>query len=514
MRRVVVSFEHLRLTDPPPTFPEKPEMGPLAMAANCMIQQEGAIGMREGTEPFAFDRERLLVEPIYEAVNRPLSPDAAVRWHAAFIAALAIPHPPFPGDDAKVAASEPLVPLFHSGLLSFLDRPEGSGAHDWSMCRTHRPELRLTWTIYYLRSGPPLRAAGPPDPRIEQLPGARAHPLSHAGAGKGGHDHLRRGPRAYRWRVALRAVFLRTQKPSMKTQPSITLATFLLLSPVPAVFAEDESGFTAAPPASWQRVNAIGTASFSFANGVATIAAAPPPPEQAPFIGLARGAVLGPTERTDCAVSVDVVAWSATRVFTSVITRVGTPAGLGTSRGYSFTLIPSTGAVEMHRLDGEIPTKLAPTQFIGGTPGTTYRLVLASVGDRHTARIFNTADLATPLAEVSAFDATYASGRSGIFASTDSYTTIQASYDNFLAWPGTATPLAVIPGDSQASILAVETDARRSLASFWESADDLTGGNWQPEFPTLTVQPGNTIHATFDLSEPARFFRLRLLGSQ
>ena len=34
LRRVVVSLEHLRLTGPPPTFPEKPELGPLAMAAN------------------------------------------------------------------------------------------------------------------------------------------------------------------------------------------------------------------------------------------------------------------------------------------------------------------------------------------------------------------------------------------------------------------------------------------------------------------------------------------------
>ena len=229
-----------------------------------------------------------------------------------------------------------------------------------------------------------------------------------------------------------------------------------------------------------------------------------------PSAGLARGALLGPTEFADGAVSVDVVAWSATRVFTSVITRVGTPAGLGTSRGYSFTLIPSTGAVEVHRLDGEIPTKLAPTQFIGVVASATFRLVLASVGDRHTARIFNTADLATPLFQVSVLDATYASGCCGIVASTDSHSTIQASYDNFLAWPGIAATLVVLP---QPGSLALETDARRSLASFWESTDDLAGGIWQPEFPTLAQQPGGAIRATFAMAEPARFFRLRLLGS-
>ncbi len=297
----------------------------------------------------------------------------------------------------------------------------------------------------------------------------------------------------------------------MKSIPSAALAVSLFITTSLPVFADDETDFATAPDASWQRANAIGTAAFSFAGGVATISAAPPPPEQAPFIGRARGALLAPTEWTDCAVSVDVVAWSATRVFTSVITRVGTPAGLGTSRGYSFTLIPSTGAVEMHRLDGEIPTRLSSTQFISMTPGATFRLVLASVGDRHTARIYNTADLATPLAEVSAFDSTYASGRCGIVASTDSYTTIQASYDNFLAWPGVSALLTVLP---ESGNFAVETDAPRSLASFWESTDDLPGGIWQPEFPLLTQQPSGVLQATFGLAEPARFFRLRLLGSQ
>ena len=210
--------------------------------------------------------------------------------------------------------------------------------------------------------------------------------------------------------------------------------------------ADDETNFSAAPPASWQRVNPLGLATFTFTNGVATIAAAPPSPQQAQTIGLARGTLLAPAEWTDCAVSADVVAWSATRVFTSVITRVGTPAGLGMSRGYSFTLIPSTGAVELHRLDGEIPTKLAPTQFISMTAGATFRLVLASVGERHTARIYAAADLAQPLFQASVLDATYASGRCGIVASTDSYTTIQASYDNFLAWSGAAAPLTVVPG--------------------------------------------------------------------
>lgn len=288
----------------------------------------------------------------------------------------------------------------------------------------------------------------------------------------------------------------------MKKISALLCVQFLVLF---TARADDESAFTTAPPASWQRVNAIGLATFTFTGGVATIAAAPPSPQQAPVIGFARGALLAPTEWTDCAVSVDVVAWSATRVFASVITRVGT------SHGYSLTLIPSTGAVELHRLDGEIPTKLAPTQFIAMTPGASYRLVLASAGGRHTARIFNNADFTTPLAEVSAFDATYASGRSGIVTSTDSYTMIQASYDNFLAWPGVAAPLTVIPTPGN---FTVETDARRSLASLWETTDDLIGGIWLPALPALSQPSAGLVRAIFGIAEPARFHRLRLLGSE
>ena len=278
-----------------------------------------------------------------------------------------------------------------------------------------------------------------------------------------------------------------------------------LLLALARAHADDESDFSAAPPASWQRANPIGLATFSFTGGVATISANPPPPAQVPTIGLARGAVFGSTEYTDSAVSADVVAWSTQRVFASVITRVGTPAGLGTSCGYSLTLIPSTGAVELHRLTGEIPTLLTSTQFIAMTPGATYRLVLVSVGITHTCRVYDTANLTVPLLQFSAEDSTYASGRSGIVASTDSYNSITASFDNFLAWPGTAAPLKVLPADSLPGYIVLESDARRSLASYWESTDDLTFP-WSPATPFGASVSAPTVSWSFAQIEPQRFF--------
>ncbi len=292
----------------------------------------------------------------------------------------------------------------------------------------------------------------------------------------------------------------------MKLRLALALLCLLTLR----VAADDESDFTAAPPANWTRSNSIGTATFTFTGGIATITGTPPAPAQVPLIGLARGGVIAPTSYTDGAASVDVVAWGAQRVFASVVTRFGTP-GLGTSRGYSLTLIPSTGEVQMHRLAGEIPTIIAPTQFITVESGTAYRLVLLSVGSKHTARVFRANDLRTPLVAFSAVDATYASGRCGFVASTDQYNAISASFDNFLAWPGVAAPLNAFAAPDFAGQIAVETDARRSTVSRWESTPELGVEPWNFDTPISGTHTGNVVRANFIMSGTQRFYRLRVL---
>lgn len=290
--------------------------------------------------------------------------------------------------------------------------------------------------------------------------------------------------------------------------------TAIILALITCLHAEDDTDFTAVPASDWQRVDSLGLASFSFASGTAAIACPAPSPQVAQVYGLARGALLAPTEYTTAVVSADVVAVAGVRTFASVITRVGTPAGLGTSRGYSLTIIPSeSGKFQLHRLDGEIPTPVAPTAYAALLPGHSYRLVLASVGSVHTGRIYDTTDLATPLAELTATDATYPSGRSGIVASTDSLVDISATFDNFLAWDGTPAPLTITASDIYPSAILLKTEARRAIATNLESTSDLALSPWAPAPPDLKQHIGTELHTHHLPFAPQQFYRRRLLGA-
>ena len=290
--------------------------------------------------------------------------------------------------------------------------------------------------------------------------------------------------------------------------------TAIILALITCLHAEDDTDFTTEPGLDWQRVDALGLASFTFANGTVTLASPAPSIQVAQVFGLARGAILAPTEYTTAVVSADVVAVGGVRTFASVITRVGTPAGLGTSRGYSLTIIPTeSGKFQIHRLDGEIPTQIAPTTYAALIPGHSYRLVLASVGSTHTGRIYDTADLAVPLAELTAIDATYASGRSGIVASTDSLVNISATFDNFLAWDGTPAPLTIAPSDIYPTAILLKTEARRAIATNLESTGDLLLSPWSPAPPDLKVHTGTELHTHHLPFASQQFYRRRLLGA-
>lgn len=280
--------------------------------------------------------------------------------------------------------------------------------------------------------------------------------------------------------------------------------------------AEDDTDFSTEPGLDWQRVDSLGLASFTFFNGTTILESPAPSIPVAQIYGLARAALLAPTEYTTAVVSADVVAVGGVRTFASVITRVGTPAGLGTSRGYSLTIIPSeSGKFQIHRLDGEIPTQIAPTTYAALTPGHSYRLILASVGTTHTGRIYDTMNLSTPLAELTASDATYAtyaSGRSGIVASTDSLVNISATFDNFLAWDGTPAPLTIVASDILPTAILLKTEARRAIATNLESTGDLLSP-WSPAPPDLKTHTGTELHTHHLPFAPQQFFRRRLLGA-
>ena len=271
--------------------------------------------------------------------------------------------------------------------------------------------------------------------------------------------------------------------------------------------ADDETNFTAAPPGSWPRFNPLGIGSFNFTAATARLSSAAPPLATYQVFGPARLALFGPTTFTQTVVSVDLTGWGPTRNVPGVIARAGT-IGLGTTRGYSFGVIPSSGEVAIHRVTGEVPTPITAVNFITVTPGHSYRIVLVCGGSNITGRIYDLADLTNPMIELNATDATYASGTAGILNAADSLVPIDVTFDNYLAWDGTPPPLSVVPG---AGTMTIRANAIRSLATNLETTDDLA-------VPFLQVYPGASINGAFLentvlTDAPQRFYRRKLLGA-
>ncbi len=274
-----------------------------------------------------------------------------------------------------------------------------------------------------------------------------------------------------------------------------------------AAFADDETNFAAAPPGSWPRFNPLNIATFNFTGANARLASAAPPLATYQLFGPARLALFGPTTFTQTVVSVDLVTWGPTRNVPGVIARAGS-IGLGTTRGYSFGVIPSSGEVAIHRVTGEIPTLISAVHYITVTPGHSYRIVLVCAGSNLTGRIYDLTDLANPMIEVNTTDTTYSSGTAGILNAADSQVPIDVTFDNYLAWDGTPPPLTVSPG---AGTMLISANALRSLGTNLETTDDLT-------VPFLQVYPGATINGTLLentvlIDAPQRFYRRKLLGA-
>ena len=163
----------VKLTDPPPADPAHPEAGPLAGAAQCRLTQEGNYFLRSREQVFRFHRERLDVENIYEAVNRPLSLEAAKSWHRDFFDALAVPHPRTAERGDPVPETEPLGRVFHTKMLHGMNREIGDGTSDSSLTKQYAPGARPRWIIHELRTHPGLEPFEGVAPRVEPLGGAR-----------------------------------------------------------------------------------------------------------------------------------------------------------------------------------------------------------------------------------------------------------------------------------------------------------------------------------------------------
>ena len=158
----------------------------------------------------------------------------------------------------------------------------------------------------------------------------------------------------------------------------------------------------------------------------------------------------------DFVASVDVVNWDNTldQVF-GISARIRQPA-LGTTDGYGLIYFNQNGELLLDRFDDENDIELAST-VVSLDPGLDYRFVFRGTGADFTGEIFELPNLTVPVATVSAFDATYQTGSSGLLVASDAGvgTVADATFDNFLVTvPEPSAGLAVLFGVGLLSVRA------------------------------------------------------------
>jgi hypothetical protein len=295
-----------------------------------------------------------------------------------------------------------------------------------------------------------------------------------------------------------------------------------------SALAHDESSFTTAPDSSWERVEplkeiGLNLAQFDFSNQTCRITCGVPPLTVIQQLGAAaapRANLLAPTEFLDAVASVDIVSWQPPQgnlldgSFPGVFTRIQPDAGFGQTTGYTLsiqTLQGGLGRIRIYLAFNEALLQLAQSPTFTLNPTRTYRLVLASRGDRHTGRIFDLTNPGTALASISVQNANLAtdSGRCGFGVAMPHPLPIDVTFDNFLAWDGTPPPLTIRQGNTPGT-LEILADTRRSMASALETTTDPSNpASWIPATPLSASESGPTLIRVFATDQPRAFFRGR-----
>lgn len=181
----------------------------------------------------------------------------------------------------------------------------------------------------------------------------------------------------------------------------------------------------------------------------------------------------------------------------------------GAVAGYSLSFQPLTGDIVLNRLVGEVPTRLAYGGLMDAASDSV-RLVLVAENGGFACALYNLDDLVTPIAKVTASDATFSTGTAGIFVFSDTDDAsgpIDAVFDNYRANPVTIPEL----------VLALEggTSFRLSWPD-WAvhvgptSSTTLANEPWE-EIPAAGLESGNGLifHIGDRSLVPKKFFRLQ-----
>jgi hypothetical protein len=305
------------------------------------------------------------------------------------------------------------------------------------------------------------------------------------------------------------------------------LLLLAILCAFPRTRADDESSFSTAPDASWQRVEpfkdvGFDLAGFHFGNQDCRITCAVPPPELIGLIGATaaapRASLIAPTEYTDALASVDVVSWQPPQgelfdgSFPGVFTRIQPVTGLGKTSGFVLAIQPlqsGLGRIRIYVSTNESLDLLAQSDIFVLNTNRTYRLVLASRGNNHVGRIFDLSSPGFPLATISATLTPLfpAQGRCGFGVVMPHPLPADVTFDNFLAWDGSPPPLSIREG-SVAGTIELLSDIRRSMGGVLQTTTDPSDpDSWLPAVPLSATASGNNLVQVFQLTGPRAFFR-------
>ena len=181
----------------------------------------------------------------------------------------------------------------------------------------------------------------------------------------------------------------------------------------------------------------------------------------------------------------------------------------GTTSGYIFTYEPLTDGVYISRVTAEAPLNLSGG-FLPYTPSSV-RLVLIGRGSYLEGRIYDTADLATPLVTVSSLDSTYTSGTCGLVVADNSgvgIAPVDATFDNYRGDAAVLPPLAIKTLPSSA--LQLDWPDQSNCWTL-ETSTTLEGGSWSEVTTGITHETGAgkfVYQPTPVMGQPMRFWRL------
>ncbi|HMC29130.1 MAG TPA: hypothetical protein VKM56_15175 [Verrucomicrobiae bacterium] len=285
--------------------------------------------------------------------------------------------------------------------------------------------------------------------------------------------------------------------------------TAILLAGVPAHAATDD--FNDGTDDGWIHYNPIGTGSWTLLDGTYRLRSSPSPSPST--YGPGRVGSLRAESYAQFYIAVDLVTWdnSLDQLF-GVIARVGN-AGLGSTRGYTFTYATRTGRsspglLQILRIDNESGTELSgASSNILLQASQSYRLVFTGVRDQFTGQLFALPNLTTAVATITGSDPAYASGGGGVFTydnSSGGANRADTTFDNFV-FQELAPPLTIAHDPFSADVRLSWPDWATDYRL--QRATQLPADSWE-DLLNFVDQANGSFYTFDDTSQPAAFYRL------